>query len=208
MFNTNLNVSEVYISASDSLRYRKLISVGVDAIISISQAFLSHASVSLSAVKETQNAMWPFYFAPFIPSTKNWCESVKPVVSTPNAVAVGLAEGQRGRIGRREFIWRLLDDVFEAEGAVAGQPLALAPAAQVLPVGPLWVNMALRFCTGTSGFVAPLERQRHLVDATATRLHTHLRTYVTCDVLHAVRVKVFLAFPTELLEVNLEETSV
>lgn len=105
-------------------------------------------------------------------------------------------------------MWRLLDDVFEAEGAVAGQPLALAPATQVLPVGPLWVNMALRFCTGTSGFVAPLERQRRLVDGTATLLHTHLRTYVTGDVLHTVRVKVFLAFPTELLKVNLEERSV
>lgn len=155
-----------------------------------------------------RNARWPFYFAPFIPSTQNWRESVKPVASTPNVVAVGLAEGQRGRIGRPEFIRRPLDDVFEAEGAVAGQPLALAPAAQVLPVGPLWVNVALRFCTGTSGFVAPLQRQRPLVDAAATRPHTHLGTYVACDVLYPVRVEVFLAFPTELLEVNLEETSV
>lgn len=149
-----------------------------------------------------------FIFAPFIPSTQNWCEAVKPAASTRNAAAVGLAEGRRGRVGRREFIRRPSDDVFEAEGAVAGQPLALAPAAQVLPVGPLWVHVALRFCAGTAGLVAPLERQRRLVDATATRLHTHLRTYVTCDVLYAVRVKVFLAFPTELLEVNLEERSV
>lgn len=94
------------------------------------------------------------------------------------------------------------DDVFEAEGAVAGEPLALAPAAQVLPVGPLWVNMALRFCTGATRFVARLERKEPIsCDVQASFVYS---TYMTCDVLYAVRVKFLLAFPTELLEVNLE----
>lgn len=95
-----------------------------------------------------------------------------------------------------------LDDVFEAEGAVAGETLALAPAAQVLPVGPLWVNMALRFCTGTTRFVARLERKEPISRDVEAR--TVYGTYMTCDVLYAVWVKFFLAFPTELLEVNLE----
>lgn len=96
-----------------------------------------------------------------------------------------------------------LDNVFEAEGAVAGEPLALAPAAQVLPVGPLWVNVALGFCTGTTRFVARLERKEQISWSRSTKPRVY-RTYMTCDVLYAVWVKFFLAFPTELLEVNLE----
>lgn len=51
-----------------------------------------------------------------------------------------------------------LDDVLEAEGAVAGEPLPLAPAAQVLPVGPLGVDVALRLGAGAARLVARLER--------------------------------------------------
>ncbi len=52
----------------------------------------------------------------------------------------------------------LLDDVFEAEGALTGEPLAFAPATQVLPVRPLGVNVALCYSAGTTGLVACLER--------------------------------------------------
>lgn len=133
---------------------------------------------------------------------------MKPTVSTPKAVAasVSTAESKGATAGCDVAEGRVqfggwLDDVFEAEGAVAGEPLALAPAAQVLPVGPLWVNMALRFCTGTTRFVARLERKEPIsCDVQAWSIY---RTYMTCDVLYAVWVKFFLAFSTELLEVNL-----
>lgn len=83
---------------------------------------------------------------------------------TINSVTTGVktncaATGCDALGGRVQFGGRL-DDVFEAEGAVAGQPLALAPAAQVLPVGPLWVNVALRSRAGTTHLVAPLERKK------------------------------------------------
>lgn len=58
----------------------------------------------------------------------------------------------QGRVQRRG----LLDDVFEAERALAGQPLAFASAAQILSVGPLGVNVALCYCAGTTCFVARL----------------------------------------------------
>lgn len=47
--------------------------------------------------------------------------------------------------------------VFEAERAVTGQTLAFAPATQVLSVWPLWIDVALCYCTGTTCFVASLE---------------------------------------------------
>ena len=51
----------------------------------------------------------------------------------------------------------VLDDVLEAEGAVAGQPFALAPAAQILPVGSFGIDMAQSRRTRTSCLVADLE---------------------------------------------------
>ena len=50
----------------------------------------------------------------------------------------------------------LLDDVLEAESAFAGEPLAFASAAQILSVGPLGVDVALCYRTGTACFVASL----------------------------------------------------
>lgn len=85
------------------------------------------------------------------------------IIASANMAAQGL-KGPRHRTctdalqGRVQF-GSLLDDVFEAESALAGEPLAFAPAAQVLSVGPLGVNVALRYCTGTTCFVACLERK-------------------------------------------------
>lgn len=105
---------------------------------------------------------------------------------------------------------RFLDDVFEAESAVAGEPLAFASAAQVLSVGPFGVDVALRYCTGTACFVASLKKERRGLGLVVARgpffKFTQLRAYVTCDVLNTVWVEVLLAFPTVLFEVNLEHT--
>lgn len=55
---------------------------------------------------------------------------------------------------------RFLDDVFEAECAVTGEPLALASATQVLSVGSLWVNVALCDRTATARFLTSLEKSQ------------------------------------------------
>ena len=107
------------------------------------------------------------------------------------------------------------DDVFEAERAVAGETLAFASAAQVLSVGPLGVDVALCQCTAATCFVAGLggkqkggwlafSRDSGAISFYRTRRRR--RAYVTCDVLHSIRVELLLAFPTVLLEVNLEHT--
>lgn len=49
-----------------------------------------------------------------------------------------------------------LDDVLVAEGALAGQPLALAAAAQILPVGSLGVDVALGPRTRAAALIAGL----------------------------------------------------
>lgn len=59
------------------------------------------------------------------------------------------------------------DDVFEAEGAVAGQALALAPAAEVLAVRPLGVHVAHLHRAGAPGLLAAL-RQKAAVSAPGT----------------------------------------
>lgn len=62
-----------------------------------------------------------------------------------------------GGVTREEFISY---DVLEAESALAGEPLAFAPAAQVLSVGPLGVDVALRPGAGTARPVARLKPRR------------------------------------------------
>lgn len=62
-----------------------------------------------------------------------------------------------GGVTRGEFISSY--DVLEAESALAGEPLAFAPAAQVLSVGPLGVDVALRPGAGTARPVARLEQK-------------------------------------------------
>lgn len=54
------------------------------------------------------------------------------------------------------------DDVFEAERAVTGEPLAFASATQVLSMGSFGVNVPLRQGTGAAGFVASLENKRRM----------------------------------------------
>lgn len=100
-----------------------------------------------------------------------------------------------------------LDDVFEAESAIAGESLAFAPATQVLSVGPFGVNVALCYCTGTACFVASLEeRLEFSSDTWHFNLQNREKAYMTCDVLNTVWVELLLAFPTVLFEVNLEHT--
>jgi len=96
-----------------------------------------------------------------------------------------------------------LDDVLEAEGALAGEPLAAAAAAQVLSVRPLGVHVPLRHRAGAARFVARLEERDCLVGNLGGGGEEG-GAYVTRDVLHAVRVEVLLAFSTELFEVNLK----
>lgn len=77
--------------------------------------------------------------------------------------------------------WAHLNDVFEAESAVTGEPLAFASTTQVLSVGPLGVHVPWCYCAHAPGFL----------------------TGVTRNVLHTIWVKLLLALPTELFEVNL-----
>lgn len=86
---------------------------------------------------------------------------MKPTVASISAAAGLTGSPQDAMYQKADFtLGGWLDDVFEAEGAVAGEPLALAPAAQVLPVRPLRVDVALRFCTGTTCLVARLRKKR------------------------------------------------
>lgn len=100
-----------------------------------------------------------------------------------------------------------LDDVLEAEGAFAGQPLAFAAAAQVLSVRPLGVHVALRHGAAAARFVARLEGRVWLDLAREACCRDRERAYVARDVLHAVRVEVLLAFPAELFEVDLQHSA-
>lgn len=57
---------------------------------------------------------------------------------------------------------RSLDDVLEAECAVAREPLAFASAAQILSVRSFGIDVSLCYCTGTACFVASLRREEAL----------------------------------------------
>lgn len=79
-----------------------------------------------------------------------------------------------------------LHDVFEAEGALAGEPLAFAAAAQVLPVRPFGVHVALRERARAAGPVARLQTERDTeteggreeeADTHAHRLHVQRLTW-------------------------------
>lgn len=79
-------------------------------------------------------------------------------------------------------------------------------------MGPFGVDVALCYCTGTTGFVASLEKNKNKVGGGLSLKKRDLcavfidrtKAHVTCDVLHAIWVELLLAFPTVLLEVNLE----
>lgn len=58
-----------------------------------------------------------------------------------------------------ENIWLSLNDVFEAEGAIAGQPFVLASATQVLTMGAFRVHMAKSDWAGASSSLTTLEDQ-------------------------------------------------
>lgn len=80
----------------------------------------------------------------------------------PQDAIMALEESPTGQLRcyRSKFRWgRFLDDIFEAESAVAGESLAFASATQVLSVGSFGVDMALCYCTGAACFVAGLEEQ-------------------------------------------------
>lgn len=69
---------------------------------------------------------------------------------------------QKGSSGQSQQPGKgVLDDVFEAEGAVAGEPLAFAAPAQILPVRPLRVHVTRRYSARAAGLLTSLQNIFH-----------------------------------------------
>lgn len=103
---------------------------------------------------------------------ENWCEikyrNIKNTFCIQDAI-VAPAVGSRcpprtscASILRTVQSRRSLDDVLEAECAVAREPLAFASAAQILSVGSFGIDVSLCYCTGAACFVASLRREEVL----------------------------------------------